>query len=472
MRTTAALAEALGRRLGVPVRVAGRLWGPYPAEVVAGLVREGAGGGIVSAPARAAVGRGLPRARPRGGRRRTRASKLAVRAAAGAFGSPRSVEPPSSRRSTRRSPASPRPSARGCRWSSRRTVSRVDHRRGGRRTSREFPRRWLPWSGRGVAARGNEVCASPSRAGVGTDGGRSAGAGSAGDIRGARGGRGAGGAGGADRLPRRPRGDALRPSTWRRPRWRQGRDRARSSGRAALNVRPRFVDALEAVARRLPRAGGAGGGGERHVSKHQKLDGRAGNDSSHDGGWGGARRRGAGARERAAPLRRAMIHRAQDAARHVQGHPARGEDHVGDGLGAERVDRALGALVLAIKAVRERHEATRRRLQVRGEEIARGARSSRRFRAVLRARRGGRAHQPAPAGDGGEKRRTRRPRRASGEDAAREHQERMSKLRRRRARAGPGGDRRLDHRPGRPGPRCGSRCSPRGTRAAEEGRGG
>ncbi len=49
MKTTAAQAEALGRRLGVPVRVAGRLWGPYPAEVVAGLVREGVTA-IVSLP--------------------------------------------------------------------------------------------------------------------------------------------------------------------------------------------------------------------------------------------------------------------------------------------------------------------------------------------------------------------------------------------------------------------------------------
>jgi protoporphyrin/coproporphyrin ferrochelatase len=42
MRTTAAQAEALAARLGLPVRIAGRLWGPYPAEVVADLVREGA----------------------------------------------------------------------------------------------------------------------------------------------------------------------------------------------------------------------------------------------------------------------------------------------------------------------------------------------------------------------------------------------------------------------------------------------
>jgi ferrochelatase len=41
MRTTAAQAEALARRLGVPVRIAGRLWPPYPADVVADLVREG-----------------------------------------------------------------------------------------------------------------------------------------------------------------------------------------------------------------------------------------------------------------------------------------------------------------------------------------------------------------------------------------------------------------------------------------------
>ena len=41
MRTTAAQAEALSRRLGLPVHIAGRLWPPYPAEVVAGLVRDG-----------------------------------------------------------------------------------------------------------------------------------------------------------------------------------------------------------------------------------------------------------------------------------------------------------------------------------------------------------------------------------------------------------------------------------------------
>jgi ferrochelatase len=42
MRITAAQAEALARRIGVPVRVAGRLWGPYAAEAIADLVREGA----------------------------------------------------------------------------------------------------------------------------------------------------------------------------------------------------------------------------------------------------------------------------------------------------------------------------------------------------------------------------------------------------------------------------------------------
>lgn len=41
MRTTAAQAAALAARLGLPVRFAGRLWGPYPAEVVAALAREG-----------------------------------------------------------------------------------------------------------------------------------------------------------------------------------------------------------------------------------------------------------------------------------------------------------------------------------------------------------------------------------------------------------------------------------------------
>lgn len=41
MRTTAAQAEALSARIGLPVRVAGRLWGPYPAEVIGELVREG-----------------------------------------------------------------------------------------------------------------------------------------------------------------------------------------------------------------------------------------------------------------------------------------------------------------------------------------------------------------------------------------------------------------------------------------------
>jgi protoporphyrin/coproporphyrin ferrochelatase len=41
MKTTAAQAAALAARLGLPVRIAGRLWGPYPAEVIAALVREG-----------------------------------------------------------------------------------------------------------------------------------------------------------------------------------------------------------------------------------------------------------------------------------------------------------------------------------------------------------------------------------------------------------------------------------------------
>lgn len=42
MRTTAAQAAALGQRIGLPVRIAGRLWAPYPAEVVAELVQGGA----------------------------------------------------------------------------------------------------------------------------------------------------------------------------------------------------------------------------------------------------------------------------------------------------------------------------------------------------------------------------------------------------------------------------------------------
>ncbi len=41
MRTTAAQAAALEARIGLPVRIAGRLWPPYPAEVVDALVREG-----------------------------------------------------------------------------------------------------------------------------------------------------------------------------------------------------------------------------------------------------------------------------------------------------------------------------------------------------------------------------------------------------------------------------------------------
>jgi ferrochelatase len=41
MRITAAQASALQDRLGLPVRIAGRLWGPYPADVVASLVGEG-----------------------------------------------------------------------------------------------------------------------------------------------------------------------------------------------------------------------------------------------------------------------------------------------------------------------------------------------------------------------------------------------------------------------------------------------
>ena len=41
LRTTAAQALALARRLGLPVRFAGRLWGPYPREVVSELVAAG-----------------------------------------------------------------------------------------------------------------------------------------------------------------------------------------------------------------------------------------------------------------------------------------------------------------------------------------------------------------------------------------------------------------------------------------------
>jgi ferrochelatase len=41
MRITEAQASALGSRLGLPVRVAGRLWRPYPKDVVAELVAAG-----------------------------------------------------------------------------------------------------------------------------------------------------------------------------------------------------------------------------------------------------------------------------------------------------------------------------------------------------------------------------------------------------------------------------------------------
>ena len=41
MEITARQAAALEARLGLPVRVAGRLWAPYPAEVVAELARLG-----------------------------------------------------------------------------------------------------------------------------------------------------------------------------------------------------------------------------------------------------------------------------------------------------------------------------------------------------------------------------------------------------------------------------------------------
>lgn len=41
MRITAAQASALEERLGLPVRIAGRLWGPYPREVIDALVEEG-----------------------------------------------------------------------------------------------------------------------------------------------------------------------------------------------------------------------------------------------------------------------------------------------------------------------------------------------------------------------------------------------------------------------------------------------
>lgn len=42
MRITRAQAAALEARLGLPVRVAGRLWAPFPAEIVGELVSEGA----------------------------------------------------------------------------------------------------------------------------------------------------------------------------------------------------------------------------------------------------------------------------------------------------------------------------------------------------------------------------------------------------------------------------------------------
>ncbi|APR74994.1 Ferrochelatase, protoheme ferro-lyase [Minicystis rosea] len=41
MRITGEQADALSARLGVPVRVAGRLWAPFPTEVIAALVEEG-----------------------------------------------------------------------------------------------------------------------------------------------------------------------------------------------------------------------------------------------------------------------------------------------------------------------------------------------------------------------------------------------------------------------------------------------
>ena len=41
MRITAEQGAALEARLGVPVRIAGRLWGPYPEDVVAVLVAGG-----------------------------------------------------------------------------------------------------------------------------------------------------------------------------------------------------------------------------------------------------------------------------------------------------------------------------------------------------------------------------------------------------------------------------------------------
>src|SRR5688572_1579355 len=41
MRITEAHAEALAERLGERVAVAGRLWGPYPSEVIRDLVQEG-----------------------------------------------------------------------------------------------------------------------------------------------------------------------------------------------------------------------------------------------------------------------------------------------------------------------------------------------------------------------------------------------------------------------------------------------
>ncbi len=106
------------------------------------------------------------------------------------------------------------------------------------------------------------------------------------------------------------------------------------------------------------------------MSKHQKLDGRAGNDSSHDGGWGEL---AGAAHELESELRRfdelttTVRKMPLDTYKAIQ-RAAKATTETASGQ--ERVDRALGALVLAIKAVRERHEANAAALQVRGEEIS------------------------------------------------------------------------------------------------------
>ncbi len=248
MRTTAAQASALAQRIGLPVRVAGRLWGPYPAEVVADLVREGVttlislplapqSVDVYHAPVREAAsahpGLELRYAPPWG----------LEPALAGAF-----VE--SIDEALARFPEAERasvpvilsahslPSASST-WATRTSASF-------REMAAAVTAR-LAAGGEGVAPRDNPVHVAFQSQGM--DGGVWLGPDLRVPSRAGPGGR-PRGRDRPDRVRRGPRGDALRPRR-RGPRPRGQSSLARLERAPAMNVRPRFVDALEAVVRRL-----------------------------------------------------------------------------------------------------------------------------------------------------------------------------------------------------------------------------